>query len=93
MAGRVGAGITSTDRDVLSTMKWKDQAALVFGFFQMVGYNRYQLGGKTVDFIEVLERLDRGWGPSPKARAQLTLSLSLTLTLTRALTLTPTLTL
>merc|ERR1719207_326547 len=45
---------------------WKDQAALVFGFFQMVGYNRYQLGGKTVDFIEVLERLDRGWGPSPK---------------------------
>jgi len=45
---------------------WKDQAALVFGFFQMVGYNRYQLGGKTVDFIEVLERLDRGWGPSSK---------------------------
>ena len=30
-------------RDVLRSMKWKDQALLVFGFFQMVGYNRYSL--------------------------------------------------
>merc|ERR1719353_1428481 len=51
-------------RDELPSMAWKDQAALVFGFFQMVGYNRYRLGGKVVDFVDVLERLDRGWGPS-----------------------------
>jgi hypothetical protein len=60
-------GITSTDRDVLKTMKWKDQAALVFGFFQMAGYNRYDVakGGRpeVVDFLTVLERLDNGWSP------------------------------
>merc|ERR1719460_514849 len=41
--GKYVTGITSTDRDVLKTMKWKDQAALVFGFFQMAGYNRYDV--------------------------------------------------
>ena len=40
-----------------------------------MGYNRYQLGGKTVDFIEVLERLDRGWGPSPKEAVQVSRTL------------------
>merc|ERR1719460_3344646 len=50
----------------LEGMAWKDQAALVFGFFQMVGYNRYTVGGKKVDFIEILERLDRGWAPRAK---------------------------
>merc|ERR1719502_1336848 len=62
-------GITSTDRDVLSTMKWKDQAALAFGFFQMAGYNRYSVGAdesKRVDFLDVLQKLDKGWSPSSK---------------------------
>ena len=53
----------------LEGMAFKDQAALVFGFFQMAGYNRYTFGGKTVDFIEVLERLDRGWSPGKEAVA------------------------
>merc|ERR1719421_951886 len=30
--------ITSS-RTILDTMKWKDQAALAFGFFQMAGFN------------------------------------------------------
>ena len=38
--------------------EWLGDNMLVFGFFQMAGYNRYTFGGKTVDFIEVLERLD-----------------------------------
>jgi len=55
----------------LTSMAWKDQAALVFGFFQMVGYNRYSVGGKKeIDFVEVLERLDRGWAPSAKGGVQ-----------------------
>merc|ERR1719460_761969 len=29
--------------DELKSMKWRDQAALVFGFFQMVGFNRYSI--------------------------------------------------
>jgi len=59
----------TSSRDVLTTMRWKDQAALVFGFFQMAGYNRYALGkdaGKRVDFLDMLQRLDRGW--TPRAR-------------------------
>lgn len=51
-------------RDVLHTMRWKDQASLVFGFFQMAGFNRYKVGSKQVDFLEVLQRLDRGWAPA-----------------------------
>jgi len=47
----------------LANMKWKDQALLVFGFFQMAGYNRYVVNGKQVDFLDVLSRLDRGWSP------------------------------
>ena len=39
------------------------QASLVFGFFQMAGFNRYKVGGKAVDFLDVLQRLDRGWSP------------------------------
>jgi len=44
-------------------LAWKDQAAMVFGFFQMVGFNRYTLpepDGKQ-DFLYVLEKLDAGW--------------------------------
>lgn len=51
----------------LSELAWKDQAALVFGFFQMAGFNRYQTGkgGKSekIDFLDVLQRLDKGWVP------------------------------
>jgi len=67
--GKYVTGITSTDRDVLSTMKWKDQAALAFGFFQMAGYNRYSVGAdesKRIDFLDVLQKLDKGWSPSSK---------------------------
>jgi len=57
----------TSSRDVLETMKWKDQAALVFGFFQMAGYNRYDIGkggsSKVVDFLDVLQKLDKGWSP------------------------------
>jgi len=52
----------------LESMAWKDQAALVFGFFQMAGFNRYDIsrGGRpqVIDFVEVLQKLDRGWSPS-----------------------------
>ena len=57
----------------LGKLAWKDQAALAFGFFQMVGYNRYDVGKgnskKVVDFIDILQRLDKGWGPSKTVRA------------------------
>ena len=35
--------------DDLAAIAWKDQAALVFGFFQMAGFNRYDIskGGKS----------------------------------------------
>ena len=71
--GRYVEGVTSTDRDVLTTMKWKDQAAMVFGFFQMAGYNRYDIAKpgsakpQVVDFLDVLERLDKGWAPAKGA--------------------------
>jgi len=59
------------DADQLADLKWKDQALLVFGFFQMAGYNRYDVSGgkkpQIVDFLDVLARLDRGWTPSTKA--------------------------
>lgn len=29
----------------------------------MAGFNRYKVGGKHVDFLDVLQRLDRGWAP------------------------------
>ena len=63
------SGVTSTDRDVLPTLKWKDQAALFFGFFQMAGYNRYDISGnpngkpQIVQFLDILEKLDKGWKP------------------------------
>jgi hypothetical protein len=54
--------------DELLQMKWREQAAMVFGFFQMVGFNRYNVAGETnelisgeVDFLEVLTQLDAGW--------------------------------
>jgi len=58
-------------KEELSALAWKDQAALVFGFFQMAGYNRYNLGnGKTpADFLDVLQRLDRGWSPKSEMPA------------------------
>lgn len=60
----------TSSRDVLTTMRWKDQALLVFGFFQMAGFNRYALGrdaDKRVDFLDVLQRLDKGWSPGQRA--------------------------
>ena len=54
--------------DELKSMKWRDQAALVFGFFQMVGFNRYSIPGDAnaenagqVDFLDILTQLDAGW--------------------------------
>jgi len=62
----------------LSGMAWKDQAALVFGFFQMAGFNRYDISKpgskpKVIDFLDVLQRLDRGWTPSASVDASRTL--------------------
>jgi len=54
----------------LDSMRWKDQASLVFGFFQMAGYNRYAVNGKEVDFLDVLQRLDRGWSPKAPVAAR-----------------------
>lgn len=56
------------DSSELESMAWKDQAALVFGFFQMAGFNRYDVSStgrkaQIVDFVDVLQRLDRGWAP------------------------------
>jgi len=63
--------------EALETMAWKDQAALVFGFFQMAGFNRYSLkpgkSSKEVDFLDVLQRLDRGWAPGGAVLASRTL--------------------
>jgi len=42
-------------------MEWREQAAMVFGFFQMVGFNRYTIPDGKVDFLDVLTRLDAGW--------------------------------
>jgi len=62
-------------RDELTSMRWKDQAALVFGFFQMAGYNRYAVtrdATQRVDFLDVLQRLDRGWKPSAQSPVRAT---------------------
>ena len=63
-------------KDELIGMAWEDQAALVFGFFQMAGYNRYDIGKRKVqniDFVDVLTRLDRGWAPTQAVNASRTL--------------------
>lgn len=52
----------------LLSLPWKDSAAIGFGFFQMMGFNRYTVptrqGQTTVDYITILEQLDQGWAPS-----------------------------
>ena len=58
---------------ILSTLAWKDQAALAFSFFQMIGYNQYDVGRRATryaDFIEIIQRLDRGWSPLRSVRAR-----------------------
>jgi hypothetical protein len=54
-------------REELSQLPWSSQASVVFGFYQMAGYNRYVLGGsygsEVVDYITVLEALDAGYAP------------------------------
>ena len=57
----------------LEALAWREQAALAFGFFQMAGYNRYELARagaapKQLDFLDVLGRLERGWVPPPHQR-------------------------
>jgi len=54
----------------LMPKRWKDQAALVFGFFQMGGYNRYIVGGAEWDFLKVLSKLDAGWSPSSAVKGR-----------------------
>jgi len=36
----------------------------------MAGYNRYAVNGKEVDFLDVLQRLDRGWSPKAPVAAR-----------------------
>ena len=55
-------------------LSWKDSAAIVFGYFQMIGFNRYRIDDNTgepvtTDFITILERLDAGWVPEASVRA------------------------
>jgi hypothetical protein len=57
----------------LVEMAWKDQAALVFGFFQMSGFNRYEMDGGRSDFVEILEKLDAGWSPAGSVNTSRTL--------------------
>jgi hypothetical protein len=55
------------DRAELTQLPWRYQASVVFGFYQMAGFNRYILGdsygSKPVDYITVLEALDAGYSP------------------------------
>lgn len=67
-------------REELSALKWKDQAALTFGFFQMAGFNRYALSGRwglgalpAADFLDVYQKLDGGWAPTGATAARRTL--------------------
>ena len=58
----------------LALLSWKDSAAIVFGYFQMIGFNRYRIDDNTgepvtTDFITILERLDAGWVPEASVRA------------------------
>lgn len=48
----------------MDSIPWKDQAAIAYGFMQMMGFNRYrQEGVEVVDFIQLLHDLDNGWVP------------------------------
>jgi hypothetical protein len=62
------------DEVELGSLSWAESASIAFGFFQMAGFNRYQTAKSTldaagleleppVDYIEVLQRLERGWAP------------------------------
>ena len=63
------------DEAELRELTWAQSASIAFGFFQMVGFNRYQSTVSTldaagvalekpVDFIEVLQRLGKWKQPS-----------------------------
>jgi len=60
-------------REELDSLAWKDQAALAFGFFQMAGFNRYDISkgkkAQVVSFLDVLQRLDKGWSPAGQVQA------------------------
>lgn len=48
-------------------MAWTQQALLAVGFFQMVGWNRYQLSANSekVGFLGVMDEIEKnGWKPS-----------------------------
>lgn len=45
-------------REVLGKLPLKDKSAIILGFFQMAGFNRYLLEGQELDFIDMLERLE-----------------------------------
>lgn len=48
-------------------MKWSDQSSVVHGFMQMAGFNRYReklSSEKSIDFVELLEKIDTGYSSS-----------------------------
>ena len=48
-------------------LSWEHQALLAVGFFQMTGWNRYQLNetGAPLGFLDVMDAIERdGWRPS-----------------------------
>jgi hypothetical protein len=48
-------------------LSWEHQALLAVGFFQMTGWNRYQLNetGAPLGFLDVMDAIERdGWKPS-----------------------------
>lgn len=47
----------------LVDQSWKHQALVALGWFQMVGWNRYDIGDGSVGFLHVLEAIDGGWVP------------------------------
>ena len=64
----------------LSALKWSDQAALTFGFFQLAGFNRYTLpcrwgvcAQSGADFLDVYTKLEGGWAPTGATAARRTL--------------------
>ncbi|KAH8057019.1 FK506 binding protein [Aureococcus anophagefferens] len=44
----------------ISVLPWKQQASLFLGFFQMAGFNRYAVGGRTRTYVDLLMELDSG---------------------------------
>jgi len=54
------------DMDEIAELPLQHHLLLAFGWFQMVGWNAYDLGtaGSRLGFLDVLENVDNGWTPA-----------------------------